>query len=144
MLHGIDRYGNMQLPWCSDIYKVNILALAKLLIALIAAIYSRLGHTCRLEIALTRLGTLLILIAQRIYLYAIDICKSLHSTRASHAKTYKAYSHRVERLAAKLKDTLLPLATLWLVEDNHPIDNIIAYTRLIKWLILTSCHRAYR
>ena len=32
---------------------------------------------------------------------------------------------------------------LWLIEDNNPINNLIIDTRLIKFLTLTTCHRAY-
>jgi hypothetical protein len=144
VLESAFSHGEMMIPVCSDIDEVNVITLAKLFISLLATIDSSRRKACTTQIFLTSFSTHGLIIAKSHDLHAGDVSETRHCPRATHSKTYEAHSNSVERSTTKLQHTLLALHTLRLVEDNHPIDNIIAYTRLIKWLILTSCHRAYR
>lgn len=89
VLHGVNGHRDVQLPRGHDVHQVDVVTLAKLFPALLAAVRSRLGKSAAHENRLRAVHALGIKVAQGFDLDAVEVREAFHSPGAAHAQPIK-------------------------------------------------------
>ena len=108
-------------PVGRNIYKVYIVALAKLLVCLIAYIALGLGEACTLEDSLALVDIRLLKVAKSLDLDAFQMRETLHGTRAAHAEADKADTYNRYGVGCKSEHRLLTGSARRLIEYDHAV-----------------------
>ena len=122
VLHGIDRHRNMLEPRRGDVDQVDVLTLAELLPALLAAVGLGTRQAALLEDLLRSLDPLGIEVAQRLDLHAVEVRETADGTRTAHTQPDETDADGLHGLGPQAKDRLLPRLALRSIEDDHAID----------------------
>jgi hypothetical protein len=101
----------MVIPVRGDIYEVDIIALAELLIALGTGINRSRGKAGLAESLLALLSALGFIIAKSNNLYTGNIGKTGNSTRATHTKAHECHANSLHLGSRQAHYVLLPLRT---------------------------------
>ena len=87
------RYGEMVQPVGSDIDEVDVLALAKLLVAVFAAVDVGGRHARLPEILLALFGTFALVVTECHDLRSRDMRETLHGIGTTHAQSHESHAH---------------------------------------------------
>ena len=112
-------------PVGCDVDKVNIIALAELLVSLGAYVALRLGHTLTLQHLLTLVHIALLKVAKALDFNTLKVCEALNSTRAAHTQADKTYAYNGNRIGGKAQHRLLTSSACRLNEVDHTIFHLV-------------------
>ena len=121
VLHGIDGHRNVLEPRRGNVDQVDVVALAELLPALLAAVRRGGRQPVFREDLLRLLHPVGIEVAKGLDRNAVQVGETLHGARAAHAQADKAHTHGIHRCGPQTEDRLLPRLTGRRIENNHAV-----------------------
>ena len=127
LFHGIDGHRNVLLPRSDDVNKVDIVALAKLFPALLAAIERRPGKPAAHEDRLRAVHALGIKVAEGFDLDAVEVREAFHGPGAAHTQPDEAHTNRLHRRGFEPQYRFLARFARGRIEDDHAVDRLPAF-----------------
>ena len=115
----------MVLPGGHDVDEVYVVSLAKLLPAVLAAVFLGMGTAGLFQDLLSGGGSLWIEVAESLDLCALDVGETLHCAGASHAQADEANAHDFHRLDGKSENGFLSLHSGRGLEYDSAVLDII-------------------
>ena len=126
VLHGVHGHRHVLEPRRGDIHQVDVVALAELFPALLAAVRRRLGEAALRENPLRALHPLGIEVAERLDLHAVEVREPFHGSRTTHTQPDKAHADRLHGRRAQPEHRLLARFAFGRVEHDHAVHPLPA------------------
>ena len=104
-------HGEVVVPVCSNVYKVNIGAFADFLIPELAVVNIGRGKAGLTQVFLALFCALFVVVAQGYYFYTRNMGKTCNGTRATHAQANEGHAHGLHLGGSKVENMGLPLCT---------------------------------
>ena len=93
MLQGILGHGEVVEPVGGNIHQIDVIALAKLLVALLAVVDVGCRQTGLAQNLVAGLSTIFLIVAEGHDLRTIDVGPPLNSSGPPHAQTHESHAH---------------------------------------------------
>ena len=118
VFHGIDGHRDVLQPRGDDVHQVEVVALAELFPALLAAVFIGPGHARLFEYPLVLLDPLGVKVAQRPYFHVVDESQPGDGAGTPHAQSDDADPDHRDRLGGEAQQRLLVWGAFGRVEDD--------------------------
>ena len=99
--------GEVVVPVGSHVDEVDVGALAKFLVAILAEVDVGRRQAGLLQIALAGFCAAFLIVAKRNDLHAGNVAETVHCTRTAHAETYEGHAHRLDFRGSEAEHMLL-------------------------------------
>ena len=127
VLHGVNGHRDVQLPRGHDVHQVDVVTLAKLFPALLAAVRSRLGKSAAHENRLRAVHALGIKVAQGFDLDAVEVREAFHGPGTAHTQPDEAHTDRLHRRGFESQHRFLARFARGRIEDDHAVDRLPSF-----------------
>ena len=127
VFHGVNGHRDVLLPRGHDVHQVDVVTLAKLFPALLAAIERRPGKPAAHENRLRAVHALGIKVAKGFDLDAVEVREAFHGPGAAHAQPDEAHTNRLHRRGFEPQYRFLARFARGRIEDDHAVDRLPAF-----------------
>ena len=128
VLHSIYSDRCVVNPVGSDVDKVDIIALAELLVSLRTYITLCFGKISLFENCLALVNIALLQVTQALNLNTLKVSETLYGTRSAHTQAHESYAYNGNGVGGKAEHRLLTSCACRLVKDNHTILQFVIIT----------------
>ncbi len=114
VLHGIEHHGSVVNPVGANVYKIDVRTFTNSLPGILAACISIcFRHACCTQETLTRVGTLLMQVAERLDFHTGEIGVAIDGILSSHAEADEADTNGIDGWETQPKHVFLSGRTSW-------------------------------